>query len=68
MKKEASKVKQTTRQSNTAHPRQSLVYVREMKKEGKKKQARSNKQQGKGNTTHVHVCICIGSNTVGDMR
>ena len=25
-KKEASKVKQTTRQSNTAHPRQSLVH------------------------------------------
>ena len=28
-KKEASKVKQTTRQSNTAHPRQSL-FLRKM--------------------------------------
>ena len=30
-KEEASKIKQTTRQSNTAHPRQSLLYMCERK-------------------------------------
>ena len=46
-KKEASKVKQTARQSNTEHPRQSLNL----------KQARSNKQQGKAtqNTQGNHL-------------
>ena len=33
-KKEASKVKQTTRQSNTAHPRQSLFLKNELPRVG----------------------------------
>ena len=57
-KEEASKVKQKTRQSNTAHP--STVYIHVLmrdEKEGRKKQARSNKKQGKA-TQHTHAqCI-----------
>ena len=74
-KEEASKDihVQTIKQSNRAHPKQSLLQVREMKKEGRKKQTRSNK--AKQHSTHprqslylrkisylgwdVHVHVCV---------
>ena len=51
-KKEASKVMQTTKQSNTTHPRQSLVYVNERcrRKEEGSKQGHANNKAKQHNT------------------
>ena len=56
-KKEASKVKQTTRQSNTSHPRQSLVEMRRKKR--RNKQGQTNNKAKQHITPKAVTCIYI---------
>ena len=61
MKKEASKVKQTTRQSNTAHPRQSYTFPKknELPRVGLEPTTLYTLDRALYVYNFVYMCICV---------